>query len=150
MPERGGGAHLEEQMETTLCSLLIIIIYPMCRQNDNAMICQNIDEGWHWGLGPSKMNNIWANSLFILFGEQSIHYSPQWIKGQQDLEVLEGDPGTSKSSRCCGAFYLFLFLVLSANGLFQCFKFQSHSFKIFKLTLLTLFNPTSTKWGLIF
>ena len=45
MPERGGGAHLEEQMETTLCSLLIIIIYPMCRQNDNAMICQNIDEG---------------------------------------------------------------------------------------------------------
>ena len=37
---------------------------------------------------------------------------------KQDLEVSEGDPWTSKSSRNWGSF----FLVLSDNGLFSMFQ----------------------------
>ena len=42
-------------------------------------------------------------------------------KEKQDLDVLEGNPWNSKSSRCWGAVY-FIFLVLGANGLFSMFQ----------------------------
>ena len=47
-------------------------------------------------------------------------------------------------------YLIFLFLVLSANYLFSMFQSSGHSFKIFKVTLLTNFNPTSTKRGAYF
>ena len=69
---------------------------------------------------------------------------------KQGLEVLEGNPRISKSSRCWGAFYFFYFKFLVLMVYFQCFKFQSHSFKIFKFTQFKLFNPIRNKRGAFF